>query len=403
MRSRPVSIWSPWPPERSGIADYSAALVSELRQHLELTAVAREARMDRIVAPDGVALVSDSQFWSRVDSPTNINIYQMGNHGYFHSWMHPAMLARPGIMVLHDASLYDFYATLCGPGSLAFEREISLDLGGGPAPVPTNLGAGSAEVDRLALPLTRRLVDASLATVVHSVWAAERLRQRHPEAAVYVIDQPTWLLGPASASESARPGLDSSRPFTFGVFGGLSRPKRVDWVLRAFAKVHSQMAATRLQITGRSDDVELIDELRRLVVQLGLESHVAWRLDAHNDGFDSDLLAVDVVVNLRWPSVGETSATLLRAFGAARPVITTDLPQYRGFDDLYCWQIRAPGAGTTSLPELEERMLWAAKHPTDCVQAGRLARQHVELRVSWPKAAERYAEVVQDCLRLASR
>jgi glycosyltransferase involved in cell wall biosynthesis len=53
----------------------------------------------------------------------------------------------------------------------------------------------------------------------------------------------------------------------------------------------------------------------------------------------SAIFASDVIVNLRHPSMGEASATLMHALAAARPTIISDTNQYREFPDKVCWKL----------------------------------------------------------------
>ena len=59
-----VAYYSPMPPERSGIADYSALLVPALRQRLEVD-----------VAPRGK------------DAHGDVRLYHMGNDPAVHGWI----------------------------------------------------------------------------------------------------------------------------------------------------------------------------------------------------------------------------------------------------------------------------------------------------------------------------
>jgi glycosyltransferase involved in cell wall biosynthesis len=53
----------------------------------------------------------------------------------------------------------------------------------------------------------------------------------------------------------------------------------------------------------------------------------------------SAIFASDVIINLRNPSMGEASGTLMHALAAARPTIISDINQYREFPDKVCWKL----------------------------------------------------------------
>jgi glycosyltransferase involved in cell wall biosynthesis len=62
-------------------------------------------------------------------------------------------------------------------------------------------------------------------------------------------------------------------------------------------------------------------------------------------GYQSELdyfaaiAAADVVINLRNPSMGEGSLTLMHALAAGKPTIVSDANQYREFPDKVCWKL----------------------------------------------------------------
>ena len=85
-----VAYFSPLPPEKTGIADYSALLLPALRERLDVTAV----RRGRKRAPRG----------------TDLSLYHVGNNPDAHSWIVDALRRRPGVVVLHDFVLHHLVA-----------------------------------------------------------------------------------------------------------------------------------------------------------------------------------------------------------------------------------------------------------------------------------------------------
>jgi len=53
----------------------------------------------------------------------------------------------------------------------------------------------------------------------------------------------------------------------------------------------------------------------------------------------SAIMASDIIINLRNPSMGEASGTLMHALAAAKPTIVSDTNQYREFPDNVCWKL----------------------------------------------------------------
>src|SRR5207245_6621847 len=81
-----VAYYSPLPPSRSGIADYSALLLPALPERIEV-ALARPGRFRR--APRG-----------------DVTLYHVGNDAKAHGWIVEALRRRPGVVVLHEFVLH---------------------------------------------------------------------------------------------------------------------------------------------------------------------------------------------------------------------------------------------------------------------------------------------------------
>ena len=94
-RARPpivrVAYYSPLPPERSGIADYSALLLPALRRRMDVEVARRRRPALR---------------------RTDVALYHVGNNPQAHGWIVDALRRRPGVVVLHDLVLHHLVAGL---------------------------------------------------------------------------------------------------------------------------------------------------------------------------------------------------------------------------------------------------------------------------------------------------
>ena len=105
-----VAYYSPLPPSRSGIADYSTLLLPALRE-----------RMDVVVAQEG-----------KRAPDTDVALYHIGNDPDAHGWIRDALNKRPGVVVLHEYVLHHLIAgTTIGRGNGrayldAMERELGV-------------------------------------------------------------------------------------------------------------------------------------------------------------------------------------------------------------------------------------------------------------------------------------
>jgi len=319
------------PPERSGIADYSELLLPALRSRCEIVVAKRGAKKP----PRG----------------TDLCVYHIGNNPDAHGWIVEALRRRPGVVVLHDFVLHHLVAGLTigrrdGHGYLdAMERE------GG---VVGRL-LGHAVLDKRIPPLwENRPEDFHLAgevlgratgLIVHSHYVRDRSR-----AAGYA--GPVWIVPhPAFPAPHLAPAAVTGDPL-FGSFGNVNASKRVPQLLEAFASVRQRHRSSGLLLVGAtSPGFDLDRRLQRLGLDgagLAREGYVEesrlWQL----------MMAADVHVNLRSPTMGETSGTAIRALSLGKPLVVSDVGWFAELPDEVALKIPVDEAeGETLVAALE--------------------------------------------------
>lgn len=305
-----VALFSPMPPERSGIADYSALLLPALRSRCEVVVAKRGAKKP----PRG----------------TDLCVYHVGNNPDAHGWIVEALRRTPGVVVLHDFVLHHLVAGLTigrrdGHGYLdAMERE------GG---VVGRL-LGHAVLDKRIPPLWENrpedfhlageVLDLAQGLIVHSRYVRDRAR-----AAGY--ERPIWIIPhPAFPVPNLAPAGVTGDPL-FGSFGNVNASKRVPQLLEAFASVRQRRPSSGLLLVGAtSPGFDLDRRLQRLGLDgagLTREGYVEesrlWQL----------MMAADVHVNLRSPTMGETSGTAIRALSLGKPLVVSDVGWFAELPD----------------------------------------------------------------------
>jgi glycosyltransferase involved in cell wall biosynthesis len=392
-----AAVWTPLPPQTSGIADYSYRLLAALSELADVTAVhgSPSARV-----PDGVELRRPG------DPGDGVPVYHMGNHAGVHGDIYREAIGCPGIVVLHDPALVDFHAGYFGSyTSEAFAAEVRYAHGPiwGHSTDPALLNSmpaievdGVKTLDYATLTMERRLVTNSRGVIVHDPHTAKFLQARYPQVPVHAVPLGATLLD-GSRRDAIRDELGwTDDQVVFGVFGSLVRYKRVPAAVLAFAELRRRWPNARLVVAGHAGDPELLAELRQTINQSGAAGSVHFALSPDESRFDELILATDAVISLRWPTAGETSAVMMQALGAGRTVIASDLPQHRHFDPAFVWTVPTDPAGEAAgLYRLLERgMYW----PEELRAAGDLARKWVSENASWPIAAEGYAKAIKAAL-----
>ena len=104
------------------------------------------------------------------------------------------------------------------------------------------------------------------------------------------------------------------------------------------------------------------------------------------------LAACDIVLNLRYPTVGENSGTLMRALGLGKAVIVSEVGSFSELPDSIC--LKTP-VDASEEDHLFEYLNLLVSRPEMRRELGASAREWVETECTWPKVAERYAEFLE--------
>ncbi|HSW50424.1 MAG TPA: glycosyltransferase [Bryobacteraceae bacterium] len=362
---------SPLPPSKSGIADYAAALLPPLRDLAEVTAVT-DAGFD--------------------PAACDLAVYQIGNNPH-HSLAYELALKHPGVVVLHESNLHHLIAELTirrGDWD-GYLREVEYD--GGPRALAhaRRVRALEAGPDYEGVPMLRRLLERSRAVIVHSRYVAEQVRGAGFQGPMATIPHGAWIPRVDRAAFRQRLGLDEMAPLA-GIFGFLKPYKRIEESLRAFKRLVRLEPRVKMILAGEPHpDLPLASLIRHL--DLGASVRVLGFVPIED--FEGYLAACDIVLNLRYPTVGETSGSLLRALGLGRPTLVSDVGSFRELPDEVCLKVPVD---PTEEEVIFEYLNLLVSRPSLARAMGERARQWVESECNWSLAARRYAEFLSAVL-----
>lgn len=323
-----IAYFSPLPPQRTGIADYSAELLPYLSRLYDIDVVVDRTPPAPSVPAAPWQVVATTEF-SRRRSEYQAVVYQLGNSLRFHGYMVPWLSQVPGIVVLHDYSLHylvsgvtllngDFHTVkeVLEPsyGSRAGAKTMSLLLG---------------MTDPYQLPLARFVVKMSRGIIVHSEHARAQLERDSSGVPITVIPMGivTQPLPEDRTALKVAHGFGPDDVVALSA-GGSFYTKHLDSIIRTIHALRPQYPTLKLGILGGR---ELGARERSLIRSLGVRDAIiefGWQEPATY----RELMALaDVFVDLRYPSAGETSATVLRALEVGTPLI---VPADRAFLEL---------------------------------------------------------------------
>ncbi len=380
---------SPLPPVRSGIADYSR----DLLPHLESLCDLRVLRLSGQPVDDEI----DARFHPlpavRVGEGGRIPLYHLGNNPY-HGEVFSLARERPGITLLHDVNLHHLllsrtmrYNDLAG-----YRAELVADHGWiGDAVAPFIRWGLPSRAAIFALDANRSLLRRQRGILVHSSWAAAHLLETDPQLQIRQVPMGVPLPSPPSREVVARfrtsLGVDVTTPL-IGAFGFQTPIKRNDRIMAALAR--PALRNVHLLLVGEASPQLDLEAMAR-------EAGVADRV--HKLGFvpfaqlETAIAACDLCVNLRYPTAGETSASLLRILALGRAAIVSD---YAQFSDLADDVVMKVPLGDNEVDALAKALSRIVETPRDVKAMGERARAYVASHHAPERAAAAIVSAVEE-------
>jgi glycosyltransferase involved in cell wall biosynthesis len=363
-----VAYYSPLPPERSGIADYSAMLLPELEQRIDVEVVRRGRR------------------WARRAHSSDVALYHVGNDPEHHAWIVEELRRRPGLVVLHDFVLHHLIAGMTvgrrdANGYLdAMQREagaVGRMLAHG---VVDGLLPALWERRAHEFPLTGEILGSATGVIVHSRYVERRVREHGYAGRVWRIPLAAWPM----PSEVPDAGLPADR-LVVASFGHLNPAKRVPQLLEGFTLFRQRVPEALLLLVGSFAPGVRVDVPDDALHYDYVPEERLWSL----------LAATDVCVSLRYPTMGETSGIAVRALEAGRPQVVSDVGWFSELPDDVALKVPVGGDEVETLAVHLERL---ARDDELRTRMGAAARDLARREHDVGHVADAYAEVLEEAV-----
>lgn len=341
------------------------------------------------LAPTGHSGVADyaRTLGAALPPVPGVTVFHLGNN-HLHLPIYRRLLIRQDpkrVVILHDAVLHHF---LLGSLSQAdYVEEFVYNYGEWQRDLAQDLwqrrSRSGSDPDYFAYPLLRRAMEAAHLVIVHNP-AAERLALQHGATRVELLPHfiechppaPTQPIAEWRGSYGLAPDV-----CLFGIFGHLRESKRVPAIAKAVAQQPPHTVALLLQ--GEWGSAALRDSLEPTnVIRIG---------PVPEDQFRLLVASIDVGVNLRYPSAGESSGVLARLMAAAKPALVTQGDEVSHLPPGIVWPIPA---GPDEHESLTLAMAYLARHRTHRTEMGRAARAYAESVCAVPVLAQRLARMM---------
>jgi glycosyltransferase involved in cell wall biosynthesis len=394
-----IAYFSPMPPAKTGIATYSSHLLPELTARCEVTVFS--PGVSNWQAPGNCRVLDFKANPYALKSLNDYDqvVYHLGNNPWFHLNIYQAFLQRPGYVVLHDLVLYYLIAGL-GHGGLI--KEFCDNYGHERLEEVWALIDSCPEKDILryqnpaSFPFLKRVLEQAQGIIVHNYASAEQLALMGRVERVYVLP---LIYYPEKTVATRHLDLDvttlrgqlgvGAYDLLLGIFGFIGPTKRISQVLQAVRALldAKPLLSAKILVIGEGDS------LKTEIAKSYLGEHVIELGFVADDKFTAYLNAVDIVANLRYPSMGESSASLIQAMSFGKPVIVTN---HASFSELPDDVVAKVSYGKNEISEITHTLQLLVEDKGERKRLGRAARQYVETYCAPAKVANLYLDVLQN-------
>lgn len=314
--------FSPLPPAKTDIANYTARIAPMLREAADVTFIEQGGGHlgNQFTTLRGASL-----------SPRQVNqadlcVYQIGNNPDFHGEILEAACRFPGLIILHDRAILEFLLIHCArrterTGSFIDSRpweELAKWYGADGIAAARLLNQGSVHPAQLAahFPLFEVAINRALGVVCHNPLVTEEVQSRFPKLPALSLPLPYS----APRTRPARPDRRAGQTIKLMMFGFMAANRRATEFLHCW-RMSPHWERFELHLAGELSERSRFDDV---AAELGLADRIHHHGFLDADRLDQMIRNADLALNLRNPTMGEASGSQLRIWANGCPVVVSD-------------------------------------------------------------------------------
>ena len=391
-----IGYCSPFNPMKSGISDFSEELIMALRKYTEIVIFSPiKLRNTEIVRN------FETYKLSKLEEPTLRNsldliVYHVGNNIQYHGEIVDMLCKYPGILELHDFGLHHLAASkyLVNKGRDAYIEEVRYCHGEYGEKIARIFldGNGDAPWNAHALDMcmNRRYIEAATAVILHSEAAKQMtlgIRADVPVTKIMLHTENLDNVGQWKKTCRAKLGLNDANLFVSGSFGFATQAKRIIQILDALKIYKETVSPNFLYFIVGEPQKEL--NLVEAVADRELAANVQITGFVNLDEFKTYMGACDFCMNLRYPTQGESSASLHHMFGMGKPAVVTEIGTFSDYPDDVVLKVRYD---EHEVDDIYRAVSLLAGNKKELQKRSKAALNYAKTYCDLEKNAKRYAE-----------
>ncbi|MBE9223826.1 glycosyltransferase [Cyanobacterium stanieri LEGE 03274] len=321
-----INWFTPLPPARTEIANYSIKILPILQDFADIRVWTNQDYWDSKLNDAMSVRYCRYNYipWSEINE-ADLNIYQLGNNHLFHRDIWKISTQCPGLVVLHDYKLQDFFYMLSVNEQQVFNKQEYLhrvfNIYGMEGLNDANKFLnGLIPISFMAnkYPMTSLALKGAIGVLTHNYDSYNSLSNKNQfitgyTPLPYLVDNPTQI--------NSR---KSQIPYQIIMIGFMGHNRCLTSVFHALAMV-TRKDKFHLNIYGEIPDK---DCFLKQIKELGLEKIVTLQGFVSEQELNTALCGANLAINLRNPSMGEASASQLHLWSYALPTIVSQTEWY---------------------------------------------------------------------------
>ncbi len=383
MKKR-IAFFGPLNPIPSGISDYDEELLPLLRQHYEVDVFFNSEIKKQHAFSHGDFLIRNYR------QPYDLTLYQIGN-SLLHEIMYGYLFQFPGATIFHDYCLHHSRAKMLLMRGLFDEYNEEAVKAHPEEPLVAKMVSGGMGGDLLlySFPFVRLIAENSLAVGAHTDWAIQNL-QKFETPAIKI----PMAVDVSMQSESKH--YMTTDEITIASFGFVTPEKRISLVLNVLKELRYFYSNIRYVIVGEvAAHYNLVDEIN----SRNLQDIVQITDRTTREEFHQWMSRADIIVNLRYPSAREMSATLLRAMALGKPVLMSRLLHLQEIPDDAVIRVRPD----REQEDIFHNMWQLIESRSLREKIGRKAAQYIQSHHRADQMLKQYLQLIETALERKSK
>lgn len=323
LRKLKLAYVSPLPPERTGIADYSAELLPALAHYYDIEVIVAQSRVSDQWITKNCLVHSFEWFKQHANSYQRV-LYHLGNSP-FHHYMFDLLEQIPGVVCLHDFFMSGYSRYMEQTVQTEFEWSRDLYNAHGYRAVRERFHCSDDEVVMYEYPCNLDVLGFASGIVVHSSYSKQLAAKWYGSS--WGDD---WITIPHMREPCEIDNQQKSRDllklnngaFLVCSFGLLAPTKLNHRLLKAWLSSSlAKDSRCHLIFVGENHGGDYGNNLIDVINKSGVKSRIHITGWVDTDQFRQYLAAADLAVQLRALSRGETSGTVLDCMNHATATI----------------------------------------------------------------------------------